>query len=189
MPKGDAFTAPETPDVDGFDLRAWISKTAPVTRSCTVYGRPDLQGEIEALIDRLHEIQSSDMDDDRPLALDEAAEVSRSIEAKRAQMHASALRFRFRGLRNGELEEVKEEMGREDDDAKTITELDYRILAHQCIEPVGLTWEDFAALHANLGVYWVRTIYKTGNDAATGGGVDVPFSSASSALIANSSKN
>ena len=67
---GEAFTKPaETPvdthDAATFDVRAWIRGTAPVTRSCTVYGRADLMGEIEALKDELAEIQSADFDDQR----------------------------------------------------------------------------------------------------------------------------
>ena len=190
---GKAFTKPaETPvdthDVATFDVRAWIRGTAPVTRSCTVYGRADLMGEIEALKDELAEIQSADFDDQRLSEATPGLDVARRIEDLRAQMTASAVRFRFRGLRNGELEEVKAQT------TATATadgsgEVDYRVMARQCVEPAGLGWEDFRDLHISLGAYFGRTLMKTAIEAVTGGGVDVPFSSASSALIANSPKS
>ena len=179
---GEAFTnAPDAtprPEVDGFDLRAWIAGTAPVTRSVTVYGRPDLQGEIEALRDDLAET-------DDPA---DALTIARTLEAKRAEMTGSALRFRFRGLRNGELEELRAATAATAD-ADGVTELDYRILERQCVAPAGVTWGDFATLHTTLGAYFMRTIMRTASEAVTGGGVDVPFSSASSALIKDSGKS
>lgn len=192
MPAGEAFTkttddAPvDAHDPATFDVRAWIRSTSPVTRSCTVYGRPDLMGEIEALKDELAEVQSTDVDDER-LSHVPGLDIAQRIEALRAQMMASALRFRFRGLRNGELEEVKAETSTTD--ADTIGELDYRIMARQCVEPAGLAWEDFRDLHTSLGAYFGRTLMKTALEAVNGGGVDVPFSSASSALTANSPKS
>jgi len=191
MPTGDAFTkdTPSTPDAETFNLRAWIKGTAPVTRSVTVYGRPDLMGVIEELSDRLVEAQAAEMDDDRPLARSAALDLAEQIEAARKEMHASALRFRFRGLKNGEHEEIKAEFGREDDAPDGIGELDYRIVARQCVQPEGLSWEDFRDLHGNLGNYFARTIMVTANAAVSGGGVDVPFSSASSSLIATSSQS
>ena len=190
---GKAFTKPaETPvdthDAATFDVRAWIRGTSPVTRSCTVYGRPDLMGEIEALKDELAEIQSADFDDQRLSQAAPGLDIARRIEELRAQMAASALRFRFRGLRNGELEEVKAQTTATAT-ADGIGEVDYRVMARQCIEPAGLDWEDFRDLHTSLGAYFGRTLMKTAIEAVTGGGVDVPFSSASSALIANSPKS
>ena len=46
-----------------------------------------------------------------------------------------------------------------------------------------------ATLHTTLGAYFMRTIMRTASEAVTGGGVDVPFSSASSALTQGSSKS
>ena len=190
MPTGDAFTKdpPATPDVETFDVRGWIRNTAPVTRSVTVYGRPDLMGEIEALDDRVVELQATEFDDDRLGYVSEAQKVAQQAEELRVQMHASALRFRFRGLKNGELEEIKAEFGREDDAPDGVGELDYRIMARQCVQPAGLSWEDFRTLHENFGAYFARTLMKTAQEAVMGGGVDVPFSSASSSLIATSSQ-
>lgn len=187
---GEAFTTdtPSTPDVETFNLRAWIKGTAPVTRSTTVYGRPDLMGVIEELQDRLVEAQSAEMDDDRPLARSAALDLAEQIEAHRSEMHASALRFRFRGLKNGEYEAIKKDADL-DGEAEGIGELDYRVWAHQCVEPKGVEWEDLRDLHDTLGTYFMRTIAVTANAAQSGGGVDVPFSSASSSLIATSSQS
>lgn len=172
-----------------FSIQSWIKGTTPVTRSVTVYGRPDLMGEIEELKDALVEAQSAPFDDDRPLVKSRATEIAEELEAKRTAMLESAVRFRFRGLRNGEIEELREEMGKDDPNPDDISELDYRCMARQCVAPAGLSWENFRDLHTNLGAYFNRTILTTANQAASGGGVDVPFSSASSALTASSSTN
>lgn len=188
---GSAFgiTDTDTADPATFSIQSWIKGTTPVTRSVTVYGRPDLMGEIEALKDELVEVQSAPFDDDRPLVKSRATQIAEELEAKRTAMLASAVRFRFRGLRNGEIEELREEMGKDDPNPDAISELDYRCMARQCVAPEGLGWEDFRDLHTNFGAYFNRTINRTANEAASGGGVDVPFSSASSALTASSSKS
>ena len=90
-------------------------------------------------------------------------------------------------------------------DPGAITDFDYRVWARQCVkvspahgEPVsGVDWETLKFMHlgdpeteaSGLGLYFMRTIAKTANAAASGGGVDVPFSSASSALTQGSSKS
>lgn len=191
MPTGDAFTkdTPSTPDVETFNLRAWIKGTSPVTRSVTVYGRPDLMGEIEALDERVVELQSTEFDDTRLGYVSEAQQVAQQAEALRKEMHASALRFRFRGLKNGEYEAIKKDAGLDGEQPDGIGELDYRVWARQCVEPKGIEWEDLRDLHDTFDNYFMRTIAVTANTAQSGGGVDVPFSSASSSLIATSSQS
>ncbi|MDN5930110.1 MAG: hypothetical protein L0I24_03460, partial [Pseudonocardia sp.] len=106
-------------------------------------------------------------------------------------------------LRPGELEAIKAEHGT--DDGEGIADLDYKVWARQCIkispatgDPVkGVDWETLRLMHRGdeeqgvegLGAYFVQTICRTANAAASGGGVDVPFSSASSALTQGSSKS
>jgi hypothetical protein len=198
MPKGDSFTKmqaetePSTPDVDTFNLRAWITGAAPVTRSVAVCGRPDLMGRIEALKDELE--RAGAVDDDQRLAgsgVDVMA-LARELEAARAAMLASMVTFTFRGLRPGELEKIKADHpdAAKADDRETFGgELDYLKWAAQCVKPEGITAEDFRDLHARLGNYLVQTVARTALAAETGGGVDVPFSIASSALIERSSKS
>lgn len=191
--------APEpTKDVDGFSLRGWIKGTALVTRSVDVCGMPQLMGQIEGLKAELERAQASDFDDDRPLVRTQAMRIAEELEAARQQMLASVITWRFRGLRNGEVEQIKaadeQEHGK---DGEGITRVDYKIWAAQCVQPKGVTWEDLRDLHIGnadegiegLGAYFMQTIARTANAAASGGGVDVPFSSASSALIATSSKS
>ena len=195
--------APATPDVTTFDPRAWARGTAPVTRSVAVCGRPDLMGHIEALKDELERAQAAEFDDQRPLAKSHAVELAQALEAARADMLAAMVVFTFRGLRPGEIEALNAEHGPGDPDA--ITDFDYRVLARQCVkvspahgEPVsGVDWETLKFMHlgdpeteaSGLGLYFMRTIAKTANAAASGGGVDVPFSSASSALTQGSSRS
>jgi len=206
---GEAFTKPtdDTPtalDVATFDVRAWARGTAPVTRSVAVCGRPDLMGHIEALKDELERAQAAEFDDQRPLAKSHAVELAQVLEAARADMLAAMVVFTFRGLRPGELEAIKAEHG-DDGEPEGISDLDYKVWARQCIraspangDPVkGVDWETLRLMHRGdeaegvegLGVYFMRTIAATANAAASGGGVDVPFSSASSALTQGSSKS
>jgi hypothetical protein len=203
---GDAFTqptddAPPAPDVAGFDPRAWARGTAPVTRSVAVCGRPDLMGHIEALKDELERTQAAEFDDERPLAKSRAKALAETLEAARRDMLAAMVVFTFRGLRPGELEAIKAEHGV--DDGEGITDLDYKVWARQCVklspaqgDPVkGVDWQTLKLMHRGddevegLGAYFVRTIAATANAAASGRGVDVPFSSASSALTTSSSKS
>lgn len=183
------------PDVETFNLRKWIKGSALVTRSVPVCGMPQLMGEIEALKDELQRVQAAEFDDDRPLAKSQARAIAQQIEDAREQMAASIITFQFRGLRPGELEDIKAEHG--PDDGEGITDLDYKCWAAMCVKPAGITWQDLKALHIGddeqgvegLGAYFVQTIARTANLAGSGSGVDIPFSSASSALIANSSTN
>ena len=211
---GAAFSKPTddtpAPDVKGFDPRAWARGTAPVTRSVAVCGHPDLMGHIEALKDELERAQAAEFDDHRPLARSHAMDLAQALEACRRDMLASMATFTFRGLRPGELEAMKAEHGA-DEEPEGISDLDYKVWARQCIritpaqgEPVkGTDWETLRLMHRGtpeldpddenfvegLGVYFIQTVARTANAAASGGGVDVPFSSASSALTQGSSKS
>lgn len=194
---GNAFTKPQDqPNVDGFDVHDWIRGAALVTRSVPVCGKPHLLGKIEALKDEIERLQAAEFDDDRPLAKSPALAVAQQLEAARAEMLASMLTFTFRGTRPGEVERIKAAAGEVDESQET-GEIDYRLLEALCISPRGLTWQDFRTLHVGdeetgvegLGNYFMNTIMRCANAAIEGRGVDVPFSPASSALIARSSKS
>lgn len=196
-------------DVNGFNIRSWIKGTALVTRSVPVCGRPQLMGLIEGLKDELVRVQAVEFDDDRPLAKSAAMELAQQLEGARKQMLAAMVTFRFRGLRNGELEEIKAAHGTDEGDTEGFTDLDYKVWAAQCVDITspqgvakGIGWEDLKILHRGnglaeddpdytegLGSYFVQTIARTANAAASGAGVDIPFSSASSSLMASSSKS
>lgn len=178
-----------TVDHKDFDPKAWVRGTATVTRSVTVFGRADLMGELEALKAQLErEQQSTSFDgDERTLMLSRVTQLSREFEAKRQEMYDSAIEFKLRGLRDGELEELREEMGRDDPNPNGVSELDYRVLARQCVFPAGFDWTDFQQMHQNMGKYFLQTLVRTSNAASEGGVVDVPFSSVASARTASSS--
>lgn len=187
---GSVDLAPEK-----FDPKKWVRRTAMVTRSVPVCGRPDLMGRIEELKADLERAQSVDFDGDRPMARTLAKRIAVELEQARADMFAAIQVFRFRGLRSGELEEIKAAHG-PDKNPDGVSDLDYKILAAQCVSPQGLDWEDFKVMHVGdgqdaegLGSYFVRTVMATANAAVSGGGVDVPFSSAASALTQDSSKS
>lgn len=190
---GESFTR-STLDTtpEAFDVRKWRKGAALVTRSVEVYGRPDLLGAIEALDDQIVRAQSADFDNDRDAAITRARELAEQRETLAREMAASIQIFRFRGLRPGELEKINAENPTDDD---KITDRDYKVWATQCVEPKGLTWEDFKAMHLGddesdgFGAYFLQTIARTANLAAQAGGVDVPFSPASSSLTGTSSTN
>ena len=137
-------------------------------------------------------------------------DLAQALEACRRDMLASMATFTFRGLRPGELEAMKAEHGA-DEEPEGISDLDYKVWARQCIritpaqgEPVkGTDWATLRLMHRGtpeldpddenfvegLGVYFIQTVARTANAAASGGGVDVPFSSASSALTQGSSRS
>lgn len=156
----------DTPDQPAFDLHAWIKGAQPLTRAVEVYGRPDLLGEIETLQARLLEAQSGPLDETREAQRERATDIAKELQAAREAMLRSAQTFRFRGLRNGEIEELREEMGKDDPNPDGISELDYRCMARQCVAPAGLSWENFRDMHTNLGAYFMRTIADTANAAA-----------------------
>lgn len=208
--EGAAFGVPAdtpqdtpAPDVAGFDPRAWARGTALVTRSVAVCGRPDLMGQIESLKDELERVQAAEFDDERPLAKSTAQALAETLETYRREMLAAMVTFTFRGLRPGELEKIRKDHGQDVEEG--ITDLDYKIWGAQCVrvtpaagEPVkGVDWEVLKLMHVGdpdddvegLGNYFMQTIARTANAAAQGGGVDVPFSSASSALTATSSRS
>jgi hypothetical protein len=195
---GEAFTKPtddedKGPDVETFNVRQWIKGTALVTRSVTVCGMPHLMGAIEDLKDQLERAQATEFDDERPLARSTAMRLAEELEAARAQMFDSMVTFRFRGLRPGEYEKIRAEVGEDVPDE----DYQYHLYAAVCVKPEGLTWEDFKAMHVGddeagiegLGAYFLHTIGRKATQAIEGTGVDVPFSSASSSLTATSSKN
>ena len=193
------------PDVAGFDLDAFIRGTALITRTVEVCGKPQLMGVIEDLKAQLERPDISDVDDDRPMAPSPALAIARELEATREEMLASVARWKFRALRNGEIEKIRAETS---DDTTVIgrygegtelTEFDYRCWAAQVVaingSPVTATWEQLHALHTGveggtpgLGAYFMQTIARTANLANSGVGVDAPFSLKSSALIAKQSK-
>lgn len=194
---GESFTKPETTadtKPEAFDVKKWRRGAALVTRSVEVYGRPDLLGVIEDLDAQIVRLQSGGFDKGREAAKAQARELAVQREQVAAEMTASAQTFRFRGLRPGEEEAIKAEhpdlVSSED-----WTTIDYKKWAKQCVSPAGLSWEDMRNLHLGdeesegLGNYFIQTIVSTAFLANTANGVDVPFSSASSSLIANSAKN
>lgn len=214
--EGAAFGVPvdvpddtPAPNVAGFDPRAWARGAALVTRSVPVCGRPDLMGHIEALKDELERTQSVEFDDERPLAKSHALQLAQALEAARQDMLDAMVTFTFRGLRPGEIDPILAE--HKNDDTNGVTDRDYKVWALQCTrvtpaagDPVkGIDWQVLKLMHLGtpelepdhedyvqgLGAYFMRTIAATANQAAQGGGVDVPFSSASSALTSASSRS
>lgn len=93
-------------EADAFDLDAWITSAKLPEKSATVYGRGDLEAELTDLETQL-EKAANEPNDDRMGAPSAVAAVSAQIKALRAEMTASALTFRFRGLSRATQNQVR----------------------------------------------------------------------------------
>lgn len=165
---------------DDFDLEAWIGGAKLPERACTVYSRPDLVGQYEALDADLRRLQSRDDDesaDERLGTKSEPQRIAAQMDAIRREMDASARVFKFRSLAPGELDEIKDAAGK----GAQPEELTFRVLATQCVQPAGITWEQFKTLYQALGDgYFNATILQTANEAREANAVALPFSLAAS---------
>lgn len=172
----DTFNQPSADSP--FNINDWVAGVRLPEKSVVVYQRPDLVGEYEALSVALKDAQVAaavEAADDRlgGSAGDRVAEIAERMEAARQAMSASAVTFRFRSPSPDEVELVKKEAGKHADSL----EVTFRLLARQCVEPKGLTWETFKAMYAGFGDgYFANTILRCANEAREAGAVDVPFS-------------
>src|SRR5690349_4406073 len=104
----------DTPDVP--DLRSLLREASRPAAEVTVPVKQGLRAEIEALEAELVKLAetapSKRMGAESPLTAK-----AREIEAKRAEMEASSVRFRFEALTQPKREQVRLEMqGRDDND-------------------------------------------------------------------------
>ena len=171
----ETFTQP-APAV--FDIDAWVKGVKLPEKSVVVYQRPDLVGEFESLEVALRDAQTkaaANADDDRLAdpAKSRAADIADRMETLREQMSGSAITFRFRSPSPDEYEVVKKDAGK----GAQPLEITFRLLARQCVEPAGLTWEHFKAMYDGFGDgYFSNTILRCANEAREAEAVDVPFS-------------
>lgn len=160
-----------------FDIESWLAGTNRFTKSVDVYGKPGLVDDIDRLEAELRTAPT--FIDDRLSSKPRAVQIAEQIEAKRAEMEASKVTFRFETLPGSALSKIRDDMGDSEDD----DELGMRIIAAMCVEPKGMTWEHFRALRdggdgfPGIGVeYFDATIAETVGQVRSGRDVSVPFS-------------
>lgn len=154
---------------DTFDIDAWLSGLSRVTKFVEVIGKPHLQAEVDALDAQLRRTS------DAATALG----IAEQIEALRVEMEASRVGFRVSSL---DPERVEAILAEHPEDAVTAG---IAILAEQIVEPAGWSVEQVRALCRRLGEgYFAQTLLAASTAAQQGLGVEVPFSSAASAILA-----
>ena len=152
-----------------FDIDTWLAGAHQVVKFVEVIGKPHLQAEIDALDAQLRRTS------DAATALGIAEE----IEALRVEMEASRVGFRVSSL---DPERVEAILAEHPEDAVTAG---IAILAEQIVEPAGWSVEQVKALCQRLGEgYFAQTLLAASTAAQQGLGVEVPFSSAASAILA-----
>jgi hypothetical protein len=100
--------------------------------------------------------------------------MAEQVEALRAEMAESRVVFKFRSLDPGEFDKIHATAGGDEAAPEKIA---YAVFAAQCVQPAGLSADDFEAMAEALGEgYFTNTIVRAAIAARDGGGVDVPFS-------------
>lgn len=181
MSKGSAFTKADAesdePKMDPtkFDLQRWIAKgKARVVKYVEVYMAAGLEADIRELDAQIVHEKASPADDRLAGGDNRLVELAEQVESLRAEMAESRVVFKFRSLDPGEFDKIHAAAGGDDVPAEKIG---YAIFAAQCVQPTGLTAEDFESLADALGEgYFTNTLVRAAIAARDGGSVDVPFS-------------
>lgn len=153
-----------------FDLEAWLAGARPPERSVTVYGRADLVADLEAL-DAAYEAARGASTDRRLVGA--GSDLARLIQEKRAEMEASRLTIRVRGL---ERETVREQAEQATKDT-TDEEVAVRQIAAAAVQP-RMTEDQARRLLARIGWGQFRSISDAVWEASTNKQVTAPFSRA-----------
>lgn len=97
---GSALTKPTTDetalDPTTFDWNGWLNGATPVTRSVTIYQRPDLLADIEEIQTRIR-IEGNIPDQDRGLNDPKPEDLQQQLEQVVNEFRASSLVIRVRG--------------------------------------------------------------------------------------------
>lgn len=181
--KGDAFAkaepAPARDPLGDFrmNLRKWRDKgTARVVKYAEVFLAPGLQAEIDALDAEIVRLGT-----DNP----ESVPLAEQAEALREEMQSSRMSFKFAGIDSENIRSIADGFEKDaDGNVKDNKGFTCQVLAAQCVEPKGMTADDFADLFDALGEgYFGRTLLAASGAARDGVSVDVPFSLAASLTL------
>lgn len=193
MSKGKAFVKADgveavAPVSGVMNLRKWLAKgNARVIKRVEVCLAAGLEAEIrdlDAAIVAAKGAKIGLVDERLATVGPDLRGMAERAEALRAEMQESMTVFKFVGLKADRFEAIRAESSKGEDGEPNGEEVGYRILAAQCIEPAGMTWEDMKALADAIGdEAFINKIHRTAQ-AASAGVVDIPFSSAASAILA-----
>lgn len=172
-PKGTAQNGEPQPGTT-FNLQRWIARGhARVVKYVEVYLAAGLEADIRDLDAQIVQAKARGESNESLVPLAE------QVEALRAEMTESKTVFKFTAVSSQMLRDLTALVDDDDTD-----ELGMRIMAAQCLEPPGLTWEDMRDLQDAIGEgYFMNTIIRTAVAARDGGSIDVPFSLSASAIL------
>ena len=159
------------------DLRSLLAEASRPSSSVTIPLNQRLRAEIDALEAELAQT-AADAPKKRMGAASPLKDIAQQIEAKRDQMRASEVTFRFEAMTQDQREQVRKDSGGRDDP----DEINLRCIAIMCREPAGVTYESLVELREKVGA---RVFDEIDNAATRASGDDwsVPFSFAASHIL------
>lgn len=176
-----------SPVTGAMNLRKWLDKgKARVIKRVEVCLAAANEAEIRDLDAQITAAQGKRLgviDDRLASAGPDLHALAERVEELRTEMRESMTVFKFTGLKAGQVLACRDAASVGEDGEPDGEEVGLRILAAQCVEPTGLTWEDFRTLGEAIGDEpFVEKIYRTAR-AAMSGVVDIPFSLAASQIL------
>lgn len=166
---------PDEPEVP--DLRSLLAEASRPAESVTIPLNQGLAAEIRALEAELLST-AEDAPRKRMGSATPLKDIAQQIEAKREQMRASEVTFRFEALTHEQRDQIRKDMqGRDDPD-----EINLRAMAAMCVAPAGVTYESLRELRDKVGAR-VFDELDAASDRASGAQWSVPFSSAASHIL------
>lgn len=160
------------------DLRSLLAEASRPSSSVTIPLNQGLRAEIEALEAQLAEAAEGALTKRRMGSPSPVEGVAREIEAKREQMRASEVTFRFEAMTQEQREQVRKDMrGRDNPD-----EVNLRCIAAMCVAPAGVTYESLVELRDKVGARVFDEI-DAAAERASGAQWSVPFSLSASHIL------
>ncbi len=165
-----------TGDLDpaAFNFDHFIAGIRPTVRAVRVYARPDLEGDIDALKDRLR-VATGVRDEDRAMSDDSPESLRQQLRALAGQFEAASVLFKVEARsdkRVAQVEQVAKDAGVTDE-----ADLELHRLVDAIIEPAGITVTHLQAL-AEVSEIQVKMLVAASSFANNQPPrVDLPFSS------------
>lgn len=154
-----------------FDIEAWLSGAVPVVKSCRVTLKAGLEGQIRDLDEQIN-VGILGVSGEGDVAL---RDLATERQALAVELEESWVVWRFRDLLQSDIDAIGEAMDGRDDSAD---ERGLRVLAAQCVDPAGVTWETFQTM-ADSDAFPLSVFARIADTAAAARdavAVSVPFS-------------
>lgn len=169
MSNGEAFTKPQQPAPEDFDVEAWLSGASLREKHVTVYGDGAGYGQLEELLER-YEQALDDAEDDESLGAVSSREQFRTeYEALRQRVEASRRTFIVRAATSKQTKAVRDRLG---DDA-TEFEVGVALVAASCVQPK-LTTEQAERMADLIGIGQMSRLIAAANEATFAAQVEIP---------------